>query len=152
MNKIIHNKEHIVAIDALRCLAILAVVIYHFSWFVHPLETTFLRKGYIGVDLFFLVSGFLASFTTQKISPGNYASLKYIIMRIIRIFPAYFIITISYLVAYIMMSLPLPSWGTIIKSFLFLPLNPSQGPAYGHPVVDVGWTLNYEFFFTNSLR
>lgn len=152
MSKIIHNTEHVVAIDALRCIAIITVVMYHFSWFVHPLETTFLRKGYIGVDLFFLVSGFLASFTTQKISAGKYASIKYMTMRVIRIVPAYFIITLSYLITYIIVSLPLPSWGTIIKSFLFLPVGSSQGPAYGQPVVDVGWTLNYEFFFINSLR
>ena len=48
MNK---SVKYIPEIDELRGLAVLAVVIYH-------LNPSWLRGGYIGVDVFFVISGF----------------------------------------------------------------------------------------------
>jgi peptidoglycan/LPS O-acetylase OafA/YrhL len=73
-------------IDGLRALAVLSVVVFHFfpNW---------LNGGYLGVDIFFVISGFLI--TSQLINFAN-LSIKEILMsfykrRIARLFPALFL-------------------------------------------------------------
>ncbi|SEQ35956.1 hypothetical protein SAMN05216522_102275 [Rosenbergiella nectarea] len=145
---VINDRNRISAIEALRGIAVITVVLYHYSWFIHPLESTFLRRGYIGVDIFFIISGFLACHNTARYDSSSYNSIKYITNRLIRICPAYIIVTLLYVgTNYTLHSTSTGAWA-LIKSLLFLPQLSEGGPSYGSPVVDVGWTLNYEFFFT----
>lgn len=141
------SRVNLSSIDILRAIAIFSVVMYHYSWFVHPFETTFLRRGYIGVELFFMVSGFLASYCTKNLPSSYRLPFDYLLSRGIRIIPAYFIVTLGYLLTFYLMDLPRPSGKTILYSFMFIPNGELNGPSYGYPIVDVGWTLNYEFFF-----
>jgi peptidoglycan/LPS O-acetylase OafA/YrhL len=73
-------------IDGLRALAVLSVVVFHFfpSW---------LAKGYLGVDVFFVISGFLI--TRQLISFKKDSTketlLAFYKRRIARLFPALFL-------------------------------------------------------------
>ncbi|MBT0727901.1 acyltransferase [Rosenbergiella australiborealis] len=143
-----NDRTTLSAVAFLRGFAVIAVVLYHYSWFVHPLESTILRKGYIGVDIFFIISGFLACHTTRKIKGSLSSLLKYILSRLIRIYPAYFIITIGYVITQKTLFSTYPDFSVLVKSLLFFPQSDSGSPVYGSPVVDVGWTLNYEFFFT----
>ena len=53
MKKIIYEQN----IDILRGLSIILVVIYHLK--LNFFETQFLPGGYIGVDIFFVISGYL---------------------------------------------------------------------------------------------
>ena len=46
-------------IDGLRAIAVLAVLIYHFEKFF--LENSLLPGGFLGVDIFFVISGYLIS-------------------------------------------------------------------------------------------
>jgi peptidoglycan/LPS O-acetylase OafA/YrhL len=69
-------------IDGLRALAILLVVIFH----AYP---RFLRGGFIGVDIFFVISGYLiTSIILKGINRGNFSLLDFYGRRIKRIFPA----------------------------------------------------------------
>lgn len=147
----IHKRSNIVAIEALRGIAVISVVLYHYSWFIHPLESTFLRKGYIGVDIFFIISGFLACYTTAGSTPSLSHSAKYLCSRVIRIWPAYCIVTILYVFTKYIVNSTYPGSWALIKSLAFLPQSSMGSPSYGAPILDVGWTLNYEFFFTLSL-
>ena len=144
----IHERKNIVAIEALRGIAVITVVLYHYSWFIHPLESTFLRKGYIGVDIFFIISGFLACHTTARRTSSLYNSAKYLCSRVIRIWPAYSIVTILYVFTDYIVNATYPDSWALIKSIAFLPQSSGGSPSYGAPILDVGWTLNYEFFFT----
>ncbi|WP_419419954.1 acyltransferase family protein [Legionella sp. D16C41] len=73
-------------IDGLRALAILSVVLFH----AFP---TFLQGGFVGVDVFFVISGFLISTIIFKnIQGNNFCFIKFYTHRIKRIFPALIIV------------------------------------------------------------
>ncbi|UXD69405.1 acyltransferase [Sphingobacterium faecium] len=71
-------------IQGLRAIAVLFVFIFHLS-------STYLPGGFIGVDMFFVISGYLISKIVQsKISDGKFKLLDFYIGRVKRIVPAYY--------------------------------------------------------------
>ncbi len=69
-------------IDGLRAIAVLLVVLFH----VHPREIT---GGFIGVDVFFVISGFLITgLIGAELRDGDFSLLNFYARRIRRIFPA----------------------------------------------------------------
>jgi peptidoglycan/LPS O-acetylase OafA/YrhL len=81
-------------IDLLRFLAALAVVLFHYAFrgyaaddlsvMDYPLLTPFAKYGYLGVDLFFMISGFVILMTAAN------ASLKgFLVSRVVRLYPAF---------------------------------------------------------------
>lgn len=59
-------------IDGLRAIAVLSVVIYHSG-------ISFLAGGYIGVDVFFVISGYLiTSIILRKIGSGDFSILNFL--------------------------------------------------------------------------
>ena len=90
------NRGHIPALDALRGLAILAVMAYHFNRipagtgaFGSALSGAF-RLGGSGVDLFFVLSGFLITGILSDAKGGPSYYRDFFIRRSLRIFPLYF--------------------------------------------------------------
>jgi peptidoglycan/LPS O-acetylase OafA/YrhL len=80
-------------IDGLRAIAVLAVIGFH----AFP---TWVRGGFVGVDVFFVISGYLIStilFTSLERSPFSFA--QFYIRRIKRIFPALIVLLLICLVA-----------------------------------------------------
>jgi len=74
-------------IDGLRAIAVMAVILYH-------LDLTFIPGGFIGVDIFFVISGFLITQTIQKDILANKFTIKHFyVKRIRRIVPALFVTT-----------------------------------------------------------
>lgn len=69
-------------IDGLRAIAVLAVVIFHaFPSFVHG--------GFVGVDIFFVISGFLISkHIVEELNAGSFSIKTFYARRVRRIFPA----------------------------------------------------------------
>ena len=135
-------------LQALRAVAAYMVVLYHFlgqqvSQLYPPAK--FLSFGAAGVDIFFVVSGFIMVVTTMKrdMAPG-----EFLLHRIARIVPVYWVVTIL-LFAIVMYGFkPVgimrmqPDW--LAKSLLFIPFD-RDGRV--EPIISVGWTLNYEMFF-----
>ena len=69
-------------IDGLRAVAVLAVVVFH----AFP---AFFRGGFIGVDIFFVISGFLiSSILLQSLQQGSFSFRHFYARRVKRIFPA----------------------------------------------------------------
>lgn len=85
-------------IDGLRAIAVLSVVIFHAfpSW---------IQGGFIGVDIFFVISGFLIStIIFENLDKGTYSFTEFYTRRIKRIFPALILILMaSYAFGWIML-------------------------------------------------
>ncbi|MDH6254390.1 peptidoglycan/LPS O-acetylase OafA/YrhL [Chryseobacterium sp. H1D6B] len=87
------SKDRLYGLDHLRTLAILLVLLYHYRAFKHPeWVDTIGQFGWTGVDLFFVLSGFLISSQLFKeINKNGDISLKtFFIKRFFRIIPPYF--------------------------------------------------------------
>jgi exopolysaccharide production protein ExoZ len=135
----------IVSIQALRGIAALAVVLSHFDqlrlWLTgfhgdYPLE-----QLACGVDLFFVISGFVMVYSSGDLFAADGGAATFLAKRIARIVPPYWLVT---LIAIPLLSLP-TNWGSLVGSFLFFPFrapNDNIVPIYG-----VGWTLNFEMYF-----
>ncbi len=102
-----------------------------------------------GVDVFFVISGFIMFHIagTEFGVPG--ASGRFLAKRFIRLVPIYWLFTIAMLVATLLFASVL-SHSTldaahVAASFAFIPWLDSSG--LPHPVLGLGWTLNYEMFF-----
>jgi peptidoglycan/LPS O-acetylase OafA/YrhL len=79
-------------IDGLRGVAVLAVVIFH----AFP---SLLEGGFTGVDIFFVISGYLISkIIFESINKGNFSFTYFYTRRILRIFPALTLVLVSCLI------------------------------------------------------
>ena len=79
-------------IDGLRALAVISVVIFHFN-------PNWLPGGFIGVDIFFVISGFLITGIVYKeVELGKFSFKKFFMRRVRRILPAALFVTLATLV------------------------------------------------------
>ena len=75
-------------IDTLRSIAVIAVIIFHYFPKILP-------GGYLGVDLFFVISGFVISYQIYKnFNNNNFSFKNFYLKRIRRILPATFFLLI----------------------------------------------------------
>jgi peptidoglycan/LPS O-acetylase OafA/YrhL len=92
------NRERQPGLDLLRALAIIVVVIYHAGIFGFALPNHWHRFGWVGVDLFFVLSGYLIG--GQLLAPlergQNINFPRFFMRRALRILPAYFVILAIY--------------------------------------------------------
>lgn len=73
-------------IDGLRAVAVSAVVLFHYN-------IPYFQNGYLGVDVFFVISGFLiTSIIYNEISAGNFTYKKFYARRFRRILPALIVV------------------------------------------------------------
>jgi len=71
-------------IDGLRAVAVLSVLVYH-------LNKSWLPGGFVGVDIFFVISGFLITrIIVSEIEGGSFSFSRFYARRVRRIFPALF--------------------------------------------------------------
>ena len=84
-------------IDGLRAIAVLSVVLFHAfpSWLRYD-KKHYLQGGFIGVDIFFVISGFLIStIIFNSLETNNFSFREFYTKRIKRIFPSLIIVLIA---------------------------------------------------------
>lgn len=136
----------IFSIQILRGIAALFVVCFHFRYAVNDIYAQkdignrLFEFGSFGVDLFFIISGFIMAMSARQ----NENLSEFFIKRFFRIYPLYFIV----LTLYILLSFNEYSLSQIIKSYLLVPIDyKSEMPYYGYSIMAIAWTLTYEFWF-----
>src|ERR1039457_3262386 len=79
------------ALDGLRGIAALLVVLLHVEWHNHLTGTRFVRNGYLSVDLFFILSGFViaANYSAQIVDIPT--SLRFLGLRFFRLYPLHIV-------------------------------------------------------------
>jgi len=99
---------HLPALDGVRGLAILAVLLFHFvaqttstNSFEHVVNKV-LNYGSLGVDLFFVLSGFLITGILYDSQSSPHYFRNFYMRRVLRIFPLYYLV-----LAVIFLALPL---------------------------------------------
>ena len=106
-----------------------------------------------GVDLFFVISGFIMALLTHEHFGFPGAGIEFLKRRIIRIVPAYWFFTTLTIIAVLILGGRVR--GTtidlfqIVTSYCFIPWPRADGNI--NPILAQGWTLNYEAFFYVSL-
>jgi exopolysaccharide production protein ExoZ len=143
------SAEKLLCIQYLRALAALMVVFHHalhqFPGFLSVMPT---EAGQAGVDLFFVISGFVMVFVTAE---KDRTPLEFMTMRIVRIVPTYWFYTLG--AGALLFVLPALfnsnelSVRHLVLSLFFIPHTIAADPGSLDPIVKLGWTLNYEMFF-----
>jgi exopolysaccharide production protein ExoZ len=131
-------------VQVLRAFAAFLVVFVHLdrllSWLGLP------PFGAAGVDIFFVISGFIMVYTTvdREIRPWSFMA-----DRIARIVPPYWAVTLAVfivaLAAPTLLQATRGNWTELSMSLAFIPFEKANGLV--EPMLFVGWTLNYEMFF-----
>ncbi len=147
--------RRVVFIQALRGIAASAVVLTHAQLFINgprflDIGERVFHNAPAGVDLFFVISGFIMAHTTWRLVATPKAAGVFIAKRIIRLWPVYAVATA--LMYAITRGLPAPVFNptatTLTRTLAFLPLEPTgEAPYYGYPILHPAWTLIYEVWF-----
>jgi peptidoglycan/LPS O-acetylase OafA/YrhL len=134
------------SLQAFRGLAALAVVLHHAGLFSHrQLGQTFCADafdgGMIGVDFFFVLSGFIITSVHGRDLGQPERAPNYVLRRFFRIYPLLFLLTAAKLAIELIQGTD-RSLGLVLSSFLMLP------PAGGeYPIITAAWTLQHEALF-----
>jgi peptidoglycan/LPS O-acetylase OafA/YrhL len=143
------HKGRIEVLDLLRLVAVLAVVIYHYAFrgaAADGYTTVSLsgiegvaKYGYLGVQFFFIISGFVIAYSAEGRSAANFA-----IARFARIYPGFLVcMTVTFLVSLAIggprFAVSLPQW---LGNLLIV------SPAVKQPFMDGAyWSIVYEITF-----
>ena len=85
----IKREDYRTDIDGLRAIAVIAVVLFH--------AQLGLTGGFVGVDIFFVISGFLITRILEKdLAAGRFSIMKFYERRMRRIFPAFFVMILCF--------------------------------------------------------
>jgi exopolysaccharide production protein ExoZ len=147
------RRPKLLGVQYLRAAAAIMVAYLHLEIQLPQFSQFLVAHGLIdsgrlksGVDIFFVISGFIMYVTSREVGPGEFAA-----RRIIRIVPLYWMLTLGLALAlYLQPQLfrtTVLSVQFLLKSLFFIPYpNPGQNGDLA-PLLVPGWTLNFEMFF-----
>jgi len=130
------------SIQYMRAIAAIMVVLHHIAWKGKQYSTapiSWYHIGEAGVDLFFIISGYVMCMTTER--KNNV--VEFLVARIKRIIPLYWFLSIISLIIYLLYPDKVNSSGgktNIFASFFLFPVEDKY-------LIQNGWTLSYEFYF-----
>jgi peptidoglycan/LPS O-acetylase OafA/YrhL len=131
MSKLLYRKD----IDGLRAIAILSVMICH-------AKPSLMPGGYVGVDIFFVISGFLiTSIIYQEIQQNTFTFASFYMRRIKRILPAFFTVLFAVLIAGFCLLLP--------DDFVFLAASAKYATFFSSNIYFAGVT---NYFAPNAIE
>jgi exopolysaccharide production protein ExoZ len=138
--------SRIVSIQYLRAAAALMVVFFHAEGMAGEyFNAGWPSFGAAGVDVFFIISGFIMWVTT---APGRMTPASFMASRIVRIVPLYWLMTLLLYCGWLIFrdASSVPPIQSLVESLLFIPFASARTGEI-QPLLITGWTLNYEMFF-----
>jgi len=145
--------KSLIHLEALRGLAALLVFVSHFSQTTALTKTSYLWSwldtfGNVGVDIFFVLSGFVITYSLTR--NGQKSLSQFLKGRARRLVPVYLLLTVFAALLIlaadqfgVASGLPQLDLFHLLASIFFL----SQVAGFGFPVVAQGWTLEFEAAF-----
>jgi peptidoglycan/LPS O-acetylase OafA/YrhL len=137
----------LVNIQFLRCVAAMLVVLYHTAGQVpandHALHGLFWlgqATGFAGVDIFFVISGFIMAYTTSG-EGGGAASFDFARRRVARIYSGYWPFYALALAVFWFTRPQHVAESDLLKSFFLWP------QPLNRVLLEITWTLSYELYF-----
>lgn len=130
----------IFSVQYLRGIAALLVVLYHFSFFTPRWFANLFANGMVGVDIFFIISGFIIYWST--INPEECRPTVFIVKRFARIYPLFFVVLLVSLLLQPAPATQLSRGFLVLHNDYTLP-----APAFGFNLLPPAWTLTYEISF-----
>lgn len=138
------RSSYIESLDCLRGVSALLVMLYHYREFLNDviphIGNTLFENGRIGVDIFFILSGFVMYTTTQ--GEKNQFVLPFLVKRAFRVIPLAWL-----LIAILFIADDGLDQHAFIHSMLFIPLENNDPPFFGYNILSPAWTLSYELWF-----
>lgn len=137
------SDNRLLSLQACRFIAALLVLLYHMTVNTdRNFAAGVFRFGFVGVDFFFVLSGFIIATVNWRYIGHASAVPRYLGKRLLRIVPLYWAVTLVKLAAV----LALPVYArAITPEYVIgaLVLWPQRQP----PLIDAAWTLTYELVF-----
>ena len=143
-------------LQALRGVAALLVVLFHAAqiWRVHSgADESVIAgpwdQGWAGVDLFFVISGFVMVWIGADIARGGRAAARFAWRRAARIYPLWWVFC-SLMALYFWLTYGQPASPDIVGAdgaWGYYAASLSLWPQSATPVLSVGWTLSFEIVF-----
>lgn len=149
------DNKQINSVQALRGIAALAVLAFHFRYTLNMqfpgAGDRLFGWGAIGVDLFFILSGFVITLSVARMASGPKAALLFIQRRLLRLLPAYYLLLLLTFALGGGMSLLhyQDKVDNLISALTFTTVSADNGPFYvdDSGLYGIRWTLNYEMWF-----
>lgn len=137
--------DRLSSLDSLRGIAALTVVFYHYLFrfdeiYGHSFDVSWLEFGHFGVQLFFIVSGFVISWSLGRCEKP----LDFIVSRAARLFPAYWVAVILTFSVVLLFGLAGRDVTLLVMFISLTMLQEFVGIAH---VDGVYWTLTAELLF-----
>lgn len=137
------ERRHFAGLDGVRAIAILAVIWHHAP---HPAGLPMMERGFMGVDLFFVLSGFLIStlLIREKAKTGRISLKNFWMRRLLRLVPAYYFVLIALTGAYLLLKPGDPDTARLAGGFPVYALYLSNWIHPGAPNLGPTWSLATE--------
>lgn len=149
------GKNTVYAMEGIRGVAVFLVFLVHYSSLIEPFTTgtsvviqNFLHSiGNIGVDLFFVLSGYLIYGSIMKSTSFNFK--QYALRRLKRIYPTYLVVLTVYIILSFIFTSQSKLPNNIVESVIYIIANILLLPGIFDitPIVTVSWSLSYELFY-----
>lgn len=145
-------RSHFLALDSLRGICATLVVIYHFESDAFIRQIPFIQHGFLFVDFFFVLSGFVIAANYRDKIASRYPISKFLFLRLGRLYPLYVSMLLAFLVLAAMKYIFAvksgqsyeikPFFQTLFMLQIWIPYEAGVSDSWNAP----GWSISGEFW------